>query len=92
MELITPASGRVKFEMYPSRFGIAGDWPDDIWLEDTSTRDETSTTLSVLLVEMVDGDTVRLERFDATDASGIDPADVTDFTSAARTYHRNPLG
>lgn len=89
-EDITPASGMLKLEMFPSSSGL-GSWPD-VTLEDTSGLDETAQTESILLVEMLDHDTVRLERFDAPDASGISPDDVTDFTVNARTYHRNPVG
>lgn len=50
------------------------------------TKVETTT---VLLVEMLDDDTVRLERFDM---AGITADDVTGFTANARTYDRNPVG
>ena len=88
---ITPGSGPVKFEMYASRSGLAGSFPN--WtLEDTSGLDASTTTVSVLLVEMLDAGTVRLERFDASDPGGISPDDVTGFTGDARLYRRNPLG
>lgn len=88
---ITPGSGRVKFEMIRSRSGLAGSWPD--WtLEDTSGLDDSTQTESILLVEMLDGDTIRLERFDAPGDDGIAPDDVTGFTENARTYFRNPVG
>jgi hypothetical protein len=91
MEDITPASGVVKLEMYPSRAGITGSAPN--WtLEDVTGLDDRVPTWSILLVEMLDDDTIRLERFDATESTGISPDDVTGFTADARTYHRNPLG
>lgn len=91
-EDITPASGVVVLEMFPSRSGLAGSWPDDFWLEDTTGLDAVSQTQSILLVEMLDEDTVRLERFDAPDRFGISPGDVAGFTANARTYHRDPVG
>ena len=42
-----------------------------------------------IVVEMLDAETVRLERFDAP---GIAPQDVTGFTGNARTYVRDPVG
>ena len=91
LESITPASGVVKFEMYPSRSGLSGTQPN--WtLEDVTGIDDRTPTWSILLVEMLDDDTLRLERFDTEDAEGISPDDVTGFTENARTYHRNPLG
>jgi hypothetical protein len=91
LEQITPADGLQKWELFPSRYGIAGSWPDDIWLEDVSDIDDRSPTRTILLVEMLDEDTIRLERFEAPPGGTIDPATVTGFTAAARTYHRNPV-
>ena len=89
-EDITAASGQVKLEMFPSRWGLTGSYTD--WtLEDTSGLDASAETLSILLVEMLDDDTVRVERFDAAGPGGIAPGDVTGFTPNARTYHRNPV-
>jgi len=91
MEGITPSSGLVKFELYPSRWGVAGTMPE--WtLEDISGLDDEVLTESILLVEMLDDDTVRLERFDAPGTTGISADDVTGFTANARTYHRDPVG
>ncbi len=91
MEDTTPSSGLVKFEMYPTRSGLAGIFPD--WtLADISGLDDVTQTESILLLEMLDGDTVRLERFDAPGLDGLSVDDVTGFTANARTYHRNPLG
>ena len=89
-EDITPGSGLLKLEMFPSRSGLAS-WPEPT-LEDTSGLDESTQTESILLVEMLDDDTLRLERFDAEGFDGISPDDVTGFTGNARTYHRNPVG
>lgn len=86
LEDITPSSGPVKFELFLSQSGL-GSWPD-VTLQDTSGLDDTMPTVAVLLVEMLDEDTVRLERFDGP---GISSDDVTGFTENARTYHRNPL-
>ncbi len=90
MEDITPGSGLVKFEMYPSRWGVEGNIPD-YRLADISDLDDQVQTESILLVDMLDEDTVRLERFDAPGTTGISPDDVPGFTANARTYHRNPL-
>ena len=68
-----------------------GSWPD-VSLEDTSGLDEVTQTESILLVEMLDEDTIRLERFDAPGFDGISPDDVAGFSENARTYHRNPVG
>lgn len=90
MEDVTPASGQVKFEMFSSRSGIAGTYGN--WtLEDLTGLDDRMQTETILLVEMLDEDTIRLERFDATGSTGISPDEVTGFTANARTYHRNPL-
>lgn len=87
MEDITPGSGLVKFEMYPDRGGLAGTFPN--WtLADISGLDDEVRTESVLLVQMTDDDTVRLERFDG---AGISADNVAGFTANARTYHRNPV-
>lgn len=90
-EEVNPTSGLLKLEMFPSRSGLAGSWPN--WtLEDTSGLDESTQTESILLVEMLDNDTLRLERFDAPGLDGIAPDDVVGFTDAVRVYHRNPVG
>lgn len=90
-EEVDPTSGLLKLEMFPSRSGLAGSWPD--WtLEDTSGLDESTQTESILLVEMLDNNTLRLERFDAPGLDGIAPDDVVGFTDAVRVYYRNPVG
>ena len=61
-------------------------------LADISGLDDEVLTESILLVEMLDDDTVRLERFDAPGTTGISADDVTGFTANARTYHRDPVG
>lgn len=85
---ITPGSGLVKFELFHARSGLAGSFPD--WtLEDGSGLDDATPTTTVLLVEMLDAETLRLERFDGT---GISADDVAGFTTNARMYVRNPVG
>jgi hypothetical protein len=88
---VTPGSGTTKYEMYPSRSGLAGNFGE--WtLEDTSGLDASMQTASILLVEMLDTGTLRVERFDALGGGGISPDDVTDFTANAQLFRRNPLG
>lgn len=81
------SSGQVKFEMYPSRYPASGT-PPNLKLEHYSNLDDEVETTTILLVEMLDAETVRLERFDAP---GISPEDVTGFTGNARTYERDPV-
>ncbi len=90
MEDITPSSGLLKFEMYPSRWGLVGELPE-LALADISGLDDEVQTESILVVEMLDDDRVRLERVDAPGTTGISPDDVPGFTTNARTYHRNPV-
>jgi hypothetical protein len=89
-ETLTPSSGRLKFEMYPSQWGIEGAVPN-FRRQDTRDFDTTQQTRTILMVEMLDTETLRLERFDATGSGGIAPGDVTTFTGNARLYRRNPI-
>ena len=88
VESITPASGVVKLEMFSVEYSTVGTAPD-LALRDISAFDAEKATVAVLLVEMVDAQTLRIERFDGP---GISADDVTGFTGNARTYVRNPLG
>lgn len=89
-ESITPGSGQHTFEMFASRSGLAGSWPN--WTrEDPRARDSTEQTRTILLVELLDAETLRLERFDAAGPEAISPGDVSGFTTNARLYRRNPL-
>jgi hypothetical protein len=88
VESITPASGRVALEMFRVGFVTVGSGPDER-LNDLSDIDADWETNIVLLVEMLDAQTLRIERFEGP---GISAGDVTEFTANARMYVRNPIG
>ena len=88
VEDITPASGPVTFEMFSVEQSTVGTAPN-VTLRDISGFDTEKATVAVLLVQMLDAATVRIERFDGP---GISAGDVPGFTENARTYVRDPIG